>query len=354
MTTVHPMDEERRDYRDLDPSDFELIAANEPSYTAVRLCRWRELNAFADALATNTTIKFLSLSGLFTRRNGGGPALVQYLRLISARPNSLTELELSENCVEDDVIPDLVDILFTRLAVTYCCLSNNRITSAGLDIFAAAAHATALEFDSNPIFSLSNFASVLARNTTLTSVSFCGCPIDDSCASPLTDMLKQNTSLKVLDLRDTTISDCGLCELAAALPSNTTLKSFACSFFSGYYSSQTMDVVRTAMEHNFTLDTFYGNPEWMSGTIDNAERNSLEMMGRKQSVSSFANFFFCFAQSRSLVRSCRCDFDWAEEIATCTRHEVKRERCHRIDRALRLEHQGKFGLGWVAPHTEKA
>ena len=174
----------------------------------------RRLEVLFEFLSVNTSLTNLDLSGLEDAREMGlhleemdgyavgiGDAGAASLSKALKVNSSLTNLNLSWNCITDSGASTLSQALKTNSTLTILDLSSNRIGESGVACLSGA----------------------LKVNSTLASLRLGNNDLSDPGAASLSEALKVNSTLVSLDLSSNKISDPGAVSLSRALAANASL-----------------------------------------------------------------------------------------------------------------------------------
>ena len=186
--------------------------------------------ALANALLKNNTITNLELS-----YNSIQEDEVKKIFNILKINKTIRQLDLQGNAIHSHDIEDLADALKSNNTLTHLNLSSNKIHGWGLRWAAAYDLSDALK-SNNTLTTLNladndieadgakEFADALKKNNTLTELNLERNNILDKGAFELADALKENNTLTELNLKNNKIKDDGVAALADALESNNTLR----------------------------------------------------------------------------------------------------------------------------------
>jgi Ran GTPase-activating protein (RanGAP) involved in mRNA processing and transport len=155
------------------------------------------VSILANVLHNNTTLKELRLSDNHVSDSG-----IQHLaRILSINSSNLKGLDLDSNSITDEGAQYLSEMLKMNSRLTYLRLSKNKIGNQGVQLLAnaLAQHSTSLKELS------------LSMN----------CSMSDSTVDSLVNMLKQNLSLKKLDIHGCKLSWTGTTKLRMVVKDRT-------------------------------------------------------------------------------------------------------------------------------------
>lgn len=217
----------------------------------------RGLEAFANCLALNSTLKLLSLGSedlgdqalrclsAGVARNAqsglqswdlelkslgvdGAAAVAELLK----RNTSLTTVTLSRNQIKDQGVARLVNGLCenAQSGMKELHLTEIGMSGAGLDHLAALVESAScslstLQLSFNVLESATSvFFDVLAKNTSLTNLQLKECKLNDEHIAALATAFKQNTTLMEIDLSGNELTHIACASLAESLKENKALK----------------------------------------------------------------------------------------------------------------------------------
>lgn len=133
---------------------------------------------------------------------------------------SITRLDLRNNKIADDSVRVLIDALKVNNTLLVCELQDNAVSQSSLEVLNRA-----LFLNSQPRPLKIALHAALSNDKALTEINFNNNgPSMDQSASFLAPALKNNTSVKVLNLSTACIGDEGALDIAAMVKVNTTLE----------------------------------------------------------------------------------------------------------------------------------